>query len=83
MIQNALENRRTLAATDSTTGTQDGRDQLARLPFVEMDGHVAILVMVGVEQRQLLCTVRDIIRVIDVQDDLLRRLVVGLDKGFQ
>jgi len=72
-----------LVTTKRGFGAQNGRDQLARRPFVEMDGHVAILVMVGVEQRQLLCTVRDIIRVIDVQDDLLRRLVVGLDKGFQ
>ena len=83
MIQNALENRRGLAATDSATGSQNGRDQLARPPFVEMDWHVAGLVMVGVEQRELLCTVRGIVRVIDVQDELLGRLVVGLDEWFQ
>ena len=83
MIQNAFENRRGLAATDSATGSQNGRDQLARPPFVEMDWHVAVLVMVGVEQRELLCTVRGIVRVIDVQDDLPGRLVIGLDECFQ
>ena len=54
MIQNASENRRGLAATDSTTGSQNGGDQLACLCFVEMDGQVAVLVIVSVKQRQLL-----------------------------
>ena len=62
---------------------QPPSNQLARPPFVEMDWHVAVLVMVGVEQRELLCTVRGIVRVIDVQDDLPGRLVVGLDECFQ
>ena len=84
MIQNALENRRGLAATDSATGSQNGRNSTCpSRPFVEMDWHVAGLVMVGVEQRELLCTVRGIVRVIDVQDDLLGRLVIGLDEWFQ
>ena len=54
MIQYAFENRCRLAATYSTAGSQQGRDQLARRPFVEMDRHVAILVIVAMEQRELL-----------------------------
>ena len=54
MIQHTLEDRRGLAASEPATGTQQGRDQLARVALVEVDGQVAIVVMVGVEQRQLL-----------------------------
>ena len=35
------------------------------------------------EQRELLCAVRRIVRVVDVYDEFPGRLVVGLDEGFQ
>ena len=83
MIQHAFEDRGGLGAPHSAPGSKNRRAPFARGAFVEMDGHVAILVVVGVEQRQLLCTVGNVIGVVDVQDDLLRRLVVGLDEAFQ
>ena len=83
MIQHAFEDGYRLSASHSTTGSQQRRDQFARLPFVEMDRKVAILVIVGMEQRELLGAVCRIVRVVDVDGELLGRLVVRLDEYFQ
>ena len=81
--ENTPQNRRRFAPLDAPTAAQNRRNQTPRVPFVEVHGHVAVFFMVGVEQRQLLRPMGDILGVIDVDDDLLRRLLVGCDKRVQ
>lgn len=81
--ENAPQNRCRFAPLDATTPAQNRRNQAPRVPFVEVHGHVAVFFMVGVEQRQLLRPMGDVLGVIDVEDDLLGRLRVGCDKRVQ
>jgi hypothetical protein len=56
--------RRRLAAA------QDHHYRLAALHVIDVDGHEAALVVVGVPERQLLAAVHDVERVVDVECDL-------------
>jgi hypothetical protein len=74
---------------------EDGDDLLARRPlsmpkhccyqfaafsFINVDGHIAVVAVIGIEKSQLLTTASQIIRLIDIQDDALWGFVIRLDK---
>lgn len=65
-----LDARRRLA------GTRDHRDRAASLRVIDTDRQKAVLVVMGVKQRQLLMTVRHVAGVVDVERDRGRQLVV-------
>jgi hypothetical protein len=54
--------------------------QFAAFPFIDVDGHIAVIAVIGIEKSQLLMAVSQIIRVIDIQKDGLRRFAVRLNK---
>ena len=58
-------------------GTQDDRDRPALLGVIDMDRQKAALVVVGVEQRELLMAVHNIVGVVDIEPDRGRRSRVG------
>jgi hypothetical protein len=45
-----------------------------------MDGHIAVVAVVGIEKSQLLMAVSQIIGVIDIEDDAIGRFTVRFDK---
>jgi hypothetical protein len=49
---------------------QDHHHRLAALHVIDVDGHEAALVVVGIPERQLLAAVHDVERVVDVERDL-------------
>ena len=57
-------------------GTQDAGDQFAASAFEDEQRHVAVGIMIGIEQAQLLRSVRGIIGIIDIQDDRVRWRIV-------
>jgi len=59
---------------------QHSGDQLAASPFIDVDGHIAVVAVIGIEKSQLLVAVGQIIGVIDIQDDALWRFAVRSDK---
>lgn len=54
---------------------QEHRHRLARRRLVDVDGHEAVAVVMGVEQRQLLFTVGSILSVVNVEHQATRRLL--------
>ena len=66
-----------LDAGGRLAGPQDDRDGAGGLRVIDMDRQKAALVVMGVEQRQLLVTMRHIAGVVDVQRDPRRRLRIG------
>lgn len=61
-------------------GTQNGEDHLAALSLEQQQGHVAVLAVIGIEQRKLLIAERVGIGVIRVNDNRLRSTVVRCDE---
>jgi hypothetical protein len=58
-------------------GVLPGRSSTATGRVIDVDRQEAALVVMGVEQRELLMTVNDIHRVVDVERHRLRRLGVA------
>ena len=54
---------------------EQGKDHLAGHSVKHQQGHVAVLIVIGVEQAKLLCTVSVGVGVIGIDDDLLGSLV--------
>lgn len=58
--------------------TQNHGDGTAALRIVDMDRQEAARVVVGVEQRELLASMDDVAGVVDVQDNSLRWVILGV-----
>jgi hypothetical protein len=75
-----LEDGNDLLACRPLSGPQHCGYQFAASPFIDVDGHIAVIPMIGIEKSQLLMAISQIIRVIDIQDYALWRFAVGSDK---
>ena len=60
--------------------SKDGRDQFAALPFVDVKGEKTVFVVVAIEQGQLLVAMSGIVGVIGIENDHIRRMVVGVNE---
>ena len=49
--------------------------RLCRFYIEEQKRHIAVLVVIGIEQRELLCSIRIGIGIVGIDDNLLRSLV--------
>ena len=72
-----------IALLISSARFKNGGDQLARQPFVDMQGHVAIIMIIIVEQTKFLLTIGVVIGIITIYDDHFRFIGVGLNKGVK
>jgi hypothetical protein len=75
-----LEDGDDLLSCRSLSWPQHCRYQFAASPFIDVDGHIAVVAVIGIEKSQLLTAVSQIIRIIDIEDYALWRFAVGLDK---
>jgi hypothetical protein len=75
-----LEDGDDLFACRTLPRPQHCGDQFAASPFIDMDGHIAVVAVVGIEKPQLLTAVGQVIGVIDIQNDALRRFAVRVNK---
>jgi hypothetical protein len=80
LANHPLEDRNDLGTIRPASGAKDRGNQFAAFALIEMNGHIAVAAVIGVEKRQLLAAVSQIIGVIDIQDNTLRRFLVGVDK---
>ena len=67
-----LEDAGHLLAGGPLARAQQRQDRLAGGRLEELDGLEAVLVIMGVEQRQLLAAVDDVVGIVDIEDDALR-----------
>ena len=69
-----------LLAAGSSAGTQNTGDQSPARSLEDEERLVTVLVIVGIEQAQLLSSMRRIVGVVDVENDRLGRCLVGGNK---
>lgn len=62
---------------------QNGGDQIALQAFVNVKGHVAMTMIVGIEQTQFLLTISIIIGIITIEDDQWWFIQVGFNKAIK
>jgi hypothetical protein len=75
-----LYDRDDLLACWPLSRPQHGCYQLAAFSFIDVDGHIAVIAVIGIKKSQLLMAMGQIICVIDIQNDTPRRFAVGVDK---
>jgi len=55
----------------------------AALPFIDVNGQIAVVTVIGIEKTQLLMAIASIIGVIYIQNEHFRRLLIRFDKNIQ
>ena len=80
-----LEDTRRLVPGRPLAGTQEREHRLGRGRLEDVDGLEAIVIIMGVEQRQLLAAVDRVLGIIDVEDDtagnMVRAFAEQIDHG--
>ena len=82
-LNHSFEDRDDLLARRASPRPQHGGYQSAALPFIDVDGQIAVVTMIGIEKTQLLMAIGPIISVIYIQDERFRRLLIRFDKNIQ
>ena len=77
-----FQDPRRLLSGGPLAGAQQREHRLARGRLEDVDGLEAVLVIMGVEQRQLLAAVDGIVGIVDVEDDALGNTVEAFANGI-
>lgn len=78
-----LKDRNDLLTCGTLSRTEYRGYQLPTSPFIDMDRHIAVVVMKSIEEGQLLMAMCGIIGIIYIQDDRLCRLLIRFEKNIQ
>ena len=71
-LNDSLDDSDRLLAAGTPSGSQNTGDQLTARPFEDKKRHITVLVIIGVKKTHLLCPVRRVVGVIDVENDRFR-----------
>ena len=82
-LDHPLEDGDDLLACRTLSRPKNRCYQLPASPFIDMHRHVAVVIMKGIEESQLLISVGWIIGIIYIQDDCFWRFLIRFDKNIQ
>ena len=76
----SLENRQDGFSRQSLAGFENSGNQISAYALEDMKRHIAILIVVTIEKRQLLMSMDRVVRIIVIEDDDFRLFRVGIDE---
>jgi len=82
-LNHSFEDRDDLPACRALSRPQHGGYQSAALPFIDVDGQIAVVTMIGIEKTQLLMAIGQIIGIIYIQNDRFWRFLIRFNKNIQ